>query len=256
MPIMTPRAARRAHTRARRGIVAAAAPCAVALALVAQGPAEARPPQVEPAIQQGSRALETAGPVQASGNETAIAAAVAAAPRTEEGGFDLYRRGLYPEAMMVWEEAAEAGDAGAAYRVGAALMDGQAVPMDLVGAHAWLNRAAEMGEPRAMGDLGAAYDWGVGVERDHDAAARWYLLAAERGHAASQYNIAVLYEEGASVDRDIERAYMFYVLADRNGFPKYPAEAIERLTPELSNAQLKRAMDGARAFVPISGPPL
>lgn len=183
---------------------------------------------------------------------SAIERVVSQAPRTEEGGHDLYRRGLYPEAMQVWEEAADAGDAGAAYMIGATYMDGQAVLHDFDKAHEWLERAAAMGDARAMGDLGGAYDWGIGVEADRKTAAEWYLKGAERGHAASQYNAGVFLEEGEVVEQDLVRAYMYYTLADRNGFPKYPAEAIEALTPKLTNDQLKQAIDAARAFEPVT----
>jgi len=186
-----------------------------------------------------------------AGNEEAIAKVVAEAPRTEEGGFDLYRRGLYPEAMMVWQEAAEAGDAGAAYRVGATYMDGQAVPIDFIKGLEWLNRSAEMGEARALGDLGSAYDWGFGVDKDSARAAEFYEQAALRGHAASQYNVGVLYEEGEGVEQDLVKAYMFYLLSNQNGFPKYPAEAIAALEPKLTNDQIKKGVDAARSFAPI-----
>lgn len=175
-------------------------------------------------------------------------------PHTEAGGYALYRRGLYPEALAVWEQAANGGDAGAAYRIGATYMDGQAVPQDLDKAIAWLRRAADMGEPRAMGALGDAYDWGIGVTQDRAKAAGWYLKAAERGDAPSQYNAGVFLEDGDVIEQDLVRAYMYYTLADRGGFPKYPAQALEKLTPRLTNDQLKRAIDAARAFKPVPGP--
>lgn len=190
----------------------------------------------------------------AVGDEDVILQVVRDAPRTEEGGQALYKRGLYPEAVMVWKEAAEAGDAGAAYKVGSVHMDGQSVSHSFDIGLEWLNRAAKMGDARAMGDLGSAYDWGFGVERDLDRAAYWFEQGALRGHAASQYNIGVLYEEGDGVEQDVVKAYMFYVLSNENGFPKYPAEAIEELLPKLTNGQIKQGVDAARAFEPISGP--
>ena len=187
----------------------------------------------------------------AVGDEDAITRVVREAPRTEEGGHSLYSKGLYPEALMVWEEAADAGDAGAAYRIGAAYMDGQSVAHSFDKGLFWLERAAEMGDARAMGDLGSAYDWGFGVEQDRVKAAEWFEKGALRGHAASQYNVGVLYEEGEGVEQDLVKAYMYYILANQNGFPKYPAEAIEALTPKLSNDQIKKASDAARAFKPL-----
>lgn len=209
------------------------------------------------AAEEQAGSLEAATEVKAeaprplAGNEDAIAKSVAAAPRTEDGGLTLYKRGLYPESLMVWEEAAEQGDAGAAYRIGAAYMDGQSVSHSFDQGLKWLNRAAEMGDSRAMGDLGSAYDWGFGVEQDREKAAEWFEKAALRGHPASQYNVGVLYEEGEGVEQDVIKAYMFYILSNENGFPKYPKEAIEELTPKLTNDQIKKGVDAARAFKPI-----
>lgn len=185
--------------------------------------------------------------------DDAIAAKVKAAPRTEEGGWELYRAGLYPEAIMVWSEAADAGDAGAAYRVGATYLDGSSVERDIEKAMVWLVRSAEMGEPRAMGDLGGAYDWGLGeaVPADREKAAEWYEKGAMRGHAASQYNLGVLYEEGVGKEQDLVKAYQFYYLANKNGFPRYPAKAMEELEPKLTNAEIKEAIEAARSFEPI-----
>jgi len=192
-----------------------------------------------------------AGASAAGGRDAAIERVVREAPRTEAGGHDLHRRGLYPEALMVWEEAADLGDAGAAYRVGATYMDGQAVYRNYETGIKWLRRAADAGDARAMTDLGSAYDWGFGVEQDRAQAAKWFEQGAIRGNAASQYNLGVLYEDGDGVQQDLVKAYMYYILANQNGFPRYPAEAIEQLTPRLTNDQIKRGVDAARAFEPI-----
>lgn len=227
-------------------------------ALIWVGMAEAKSPALDAASGE-AEALEEASAEEtadaprplAVGDEDAIARVVREAERTEEGGFGLYKRGLYPEALMVWEEAAEAGDAGAAYRIGAAYMDGQSVSHSFDEGLKWLRRAAEMGDGRAMGDLGSAYDWGFGVKQDRAEAAKWFEQGALRGHAASQYNVGVLYEEGEGVEKDVVKAYMYYILSNENGFPKYPAEAIEALTPKLTNDQIKKGVDAARAFEPI-----
>ncbi|WP_422007487.1 tetratricopeptide repeat protein [Pyruvatibacter mobilis] len=228
-----------------------------AAALIWAGVSIAEPTTPVDAAERQADTLEEANkpaaeaPRPLAGDPEAIAKVVAEAPRTEQGGFDLYRRGLYPEALMVWQEAAANGDAGAAYRVGATYMDGQAVPIDLEKGVDWLRKSAEMGEARAMGDLGSAYDWGFGVPKDRTKAAELYEQAARKGHAASQYNIGVLYEEGEGVEQDLVKAYMFYLLSNENGFPKYPAEAIAALEPKLTNEQIKKGVDAARSFDPI-----
>ncbi len=225
--------------------------------LIWNGMADAKSPPLDAASAE-AEALETTTQQEADaprplaqGEDEAIERVVREAERSEAGGHDLYKRGLYPEALMVWEEAAEAGDAGAAYKIGAAYMDGQSVSHSFEEGLKWLRKAADMGDGRAMGDLGSAYDWGFGVTQDRAEAAKWFEQAALRGHAASQYNVGVLYEEGEGVEQDLIKAYMYYILANENGFPKYPAEAIEALTPKLTNDQIKKGVDAARAFEPI-----
>jgi len=221
------------------------------------GMADAKSPPLDAAAGEAQALEATAEPGTeaprplAQGDDEAILRVVAEAERSEAGGHELYKRGLYPEALMVWQEAAEAGDAGAAYKIGAAYMDGQSVSHSFDEGLKWLRKSADMGDGRAMGDLGSAYDWGFGVEQDRTEAAKWFEQAALRGHAASQYNVGVLYEEGDGIEKDVVKAYMYYILANENGFPKYPAEAIEALTPKLTNDQIKRGVDAARAFKPI-----
>lgn len=232
--------------------------CAIAVGgLIWVSMADAKSPPLDAAASEAealeatSEAETTAPRPLAQGDDDAIARVVAEAERSEAGGQDLYKRGLYPEALMIWQEAAEAGDAGAAYKIGAAYMDGQSVAHSFDEGLKWLRKSADMGDGRAMGDLGSAYDWGFGVEQNRAEAAKWFEEAALRGHPASQYNVGVLYEEGDGVEKDVVKAYMYYILANENGFPKYPAEAIEALTPKLTNDQIKRGVDAARAFKPI-----
>jgi hypothetical protein len=185
------------------------------------------------------------------------------AERTLDEGEDLYRRGLYEEAMAWWHERVEEGDANAAFRLGVEYLDAKVVPRDIARAVRFQRLAAELGDRRAMFELGTFYEHGVGLPRSLEEAARWYLASAERGYAVAQHNIATMFETGVGVEKDLRRAYMFYSLAQAQGFtgvgeagdeddPSYtyidPTEPLALAMTEEEIAQAERMF---REFRPV-----
>lgn len=172
----------------------------------------------------------------------------------EASGFQLYRRGLYREALVEWMRAAEDGDMGAAFRLGQEYFDAKVVKRDTEAALKYYMMAAEGGDARAQMDLATLYDNGWGVQRDVGQAAKWYSAAAQQGMAEAQYNVATLYEKGDGVELDLEKAYMYYMLAIDGGFPQFATVAIENLSRMMSPTQIKDATSMARSFEPKSWP--
>jgi uncharacterized protein len=198
----------------------------------------------------------------------ATAADVAAPPAPRSEGEDLYRRGLYPEAIAWWTEQAAKGDAQAARRLGVEYMDGKGnvVERDYEKARKYHLQAAKAGEARSMMDLGTIYEQGLGVPADLIEAARWYEWSAKYGHGPAQYNIATMLETGEGGRKDEVEAYMYYLLAVENGMGGLPfdekkkafsssgispREALER---RLTPAQRADGKARAKAFKPLSGP--
>jgi len=191
----------------------------------------------------------------------------AAEPRTE--GEDLYRRGLYPEAIEWWTDHAANGDAGAARHLGVEYMDGKGnvVERDYEKARKYHLQAAQSGDRRSMFDLGTIFEHGLGVPSDLVEAARWYEWSAKYGFAQGQYNLATMLETGDAGRKDEIEAYMYYLLAAAQGMGGLPpldprtnriaAEGdspMQQLARRLSRAQIAQADARAKAFKALSGP--
>lgn len=196
----------------------------------------------------------------------ATAPAPASSSRSE--GEDLYRRGLYPEAIAWWTEQAAKGDIESARRLGVEYMDGKGgvVARDYEKARKYHLQAAMGGERRSMMDLGTIYEHGLGIDASLIEAARWYEWSAKYGHGPGQYNFATMLESGDAGRQDVVEAYMYYLLAAAQGVGGIGYDAktnrvlsadespMGQLGRRLSPAQRGEAQARARAFKSLSGP--
>jgi TPR repeat protein len=198
-------------------------------------------------------------------------AAIAEAPKVAQSrseGEDLYRRGLYPEAIAWWTEQAAKGDVESARRLGVEYMDGKGgvVERDFEKARKYHLQAAMGGERRSMMDLGTIYEHGLGIDASLIEAARWYEWSAKYGHGPGQYNFATMLETGDAGRQDAVEAYMYYLLAAAQGVGGIGYDAktnrvlsadespMGQLGRRLSPAQRGEAQARARAFKALSGP--
>ncbi len=166
-------------------------------------------------------------------------------------GEDLYRRGLYPEAIAWWTEQAAKGDIESARRLGVEYMDGKGgvVERDYEKARTYHHQAAKGGERRSMMDLGTIYEHGLGVASDLIEAARWYEWSAKYGYAQGQYNFATMVETGDAGRKDEVEAYMYFLLAAAQGVQGigYDAKTNQVLGPdETPLGLLKRRLTPAQ----------
>ena len=193
--------------------------------------------------------------------------AEAPVPAVNSEGADLYRRGLYPEALAWWTEQAAKGDIESARRLGVEYMDGKrgVIERDFAKAHQYHLQAAMGGERRSMMDLGTISENGYGVPASLPEAARWYGWAAKYGFGPAQYNFALMLETGDGGRTDLVEAYMWYILGAMEGFKMLPESkfdlmkpppdsAMGALSPKLTPAQRAEAHARAKAFKPMSGP--
>lgn len=88
-------------------------------------------------------------------------------------------------ALNLLEQAARAGEASAAFRIGMLLDDGDGVKQDRERATAYFRAAAAGGITESLHNLGAAYASGHGVKRDYAEALGWLILATKRGADAA-----------------------------------------------------------------------
>jgi TPR repeat protein len=200
-------------------------------------------------------------------NAVAADAPAAQAPARSEGE-DLYRRGLYAEAIAWWTERAAKGDVEAARRLGIEYMDGKGgvVERDYEKARRYHLQAAMGGERRSMMDLGTIYEHGLGVPSDLIKAARWYEWSAKYGYGPAQYNFATMVEMGDAGRTDVVEAYMYYLLAAAQGVQGVGYDAktnqvlgadetpMGQLARRLTPAQKADATARAKAFKTLTGP--
>ena len=91
-----------------------------------------------------------------------------------EDGQVAYRRDDYPEALRLWGQLADQGNARAQFSLGKMYYIGQGVLRDNAKADAWYRKAADQGFDYAQFNLGVAYeDGGLGVPQDYALAHMW-----------------------------------------------------------------------------------
>ena len=173
----------------------------------------------------------------------------------ERRGLDLLTRGQPTRAVVAWEKGASKGDAGAAYRAGAAYLSGTGVDKNIPKALSYLQNAADNNEPRAAFELAALYEKGIYVPVNMRRAILYYRLAAERGLAGGQYHYARLLELGFGLPDGFEKAYMFYYLSVRNVRPIEDAAlrqaayaGLARMDKKLATKEKARAKRAAQYF--------
>lgn len=176
------------------------------------------------------------------------------AVNSEGSGWFLYRMGFYSDALEDWHKAAEAGDGGAAFRLGTAYLDGVVVKRNPVEGLKWIKLGVKLGDSRAELELGSVYECvsseciKFGVKRSFHKAAQLYLAAARQGEAVAQYNIATMFEDGKGIQKNFVEAYKFYSLAIENDFATFANPARDKLAYKMSRAQIELARLRVKAF--------
>lgn len=86
-----------------------------------------------------------------------------------------------PRALTLLEQAARAGEASAAFRIGMLLDDGDGLVQDRTRALSYFRAAAGGGAKEAFFNIGAAYAGGRGVKPDIAEALGWFIVAGKHG---------------------------------------------------------------------------
>jgi hypothetical protein len=145
--------------------------------------------------------------------------------------------------------------------LGAKYEKGDGVPKDSAEAMKWTRKAAEQGDAGAQFFLGAMFmhDFGRNVPRSPAEAAEgqrraateaagWYRRAAEQGHTDAQYHLGLLHASGIGVDRDPVEAHAWMAVARILG----SARAKEHLTRwewDMSPEQIASAKNLAHEWI-------
>ncbi len=115
------------------------------------------------------------------------------------------------------QQAANNGDANAAFEIGERYMTGRGVDTNVSEALKWFEKAVSKGSAAAAFRLGMAYEKGQGVARDRARARTNYVLAAESGHLKAMHNLAVLMVEDGGAKPDYTTAIPWFRRAAEQG---------------------------------------
>jgi TPR repeat protein len=113
----------------------------------------------------------------------------------------------------LWRDAARLGDAAANSVLASRDLKTATQPAQRTNAISRLRQAAEAGSAEAAFKLGKAYATGNGVDRSAVDAARWYRVASNEGHGAAQVAYAGALLAGDGVARDMREGRMWLLRA-------------------------------------------
>lgn len=206
------------------------------------GPSAAAAPTARPPVAGG----ET-GPVGVyRKGDAAPAAAILrdALAELDNAGGDMAR------ASSLLYDAANAGNADAAYLI--AVTDAVRPPeqRNPQGARDWLRRAALQGHPEAQRDLGRLYADGNGVRKDDEWANVWYERAALRGDGDAAYRLALRQIAGVGTAVNLPEAYRWLVVAGAWGEAR-AAQYRDAVAAKLDAGERARIDAELRAAGPV-----
>ncbi len=119
------------------------------------------------------------------------------------------------------EQAAEAGDAEAQFKLGALYANGKGVEQNSKAAAKWLRKSAKQGWTAAQTLLGWCYASGNGVSQNIAEAMEWYSTAAEQGDTDAMCSLADLYTSGQpGIEPNNRTMLTWYETAANMGHPK------------------------------------
>jgi localization factor PodJL len=152
------------------------------------------------------------------------------------------------EAARWYERAASKGLAPAQFRYASLLEKGQGVKKDLAQARRLYLAAASKGNGKAMHNLAVLYAEGIDGKPDYNTAVQWFRKAAQRGIADSQYNLGVLCARGLGTAKSYPEAYKWFALAAAQG-DKESARKRDDLAAHMDPAALAAAEGEVKNFV-------
>ena len=121
------------------------------------------------------------------------------------------------EAFARLVEAANAGDGGAACRLGDMYREGVGgLRYSPKQAYRWYAKSALTGDANGQNNLGACYEHGIGCAQSYRSAVKWYRLAAAQQCGTASMNLGYCYLNGHGVSADkVEALRLFRAAIDR-----------------------------------------
>jgi localization factor PodJL len=159
----------------------------------------------------------------------------------------------YAKAAFWYGKAAAAGSAPAQYRLATLYERGKGVDKNLNTAMSWYERAGTLGNVKAMHNAAVIAAGNEAGAPDYARATKWFTLAANHGLKDSQYNLAVLKERGLGVKADTNEALFWYMAAasQADGDAK---KRVEALSKSLSPATVESVTTHFKSWAPEKAP--
>jgi TPR repeat protein len=140
-------------------------------------------------------------------------------------------------------QAANAGDGGAACRLGDMYREGTGgLRYSPKQTHRWYAKSALAGDANGQNNLGACYEHGIGCAQSYPKAVKWYRLSAAQLCGTASMNLGYCYLRGHGVPLDKAEALRLFRLAVEQGEEKAVKE-VERLE-EVTDRPRVRLVQG------------
>ena len=160
----------------------------------------------------------------------------------------LFLGGNEKEAINLWKQKSEMGDANASYALGIIFYDSDVTGLcqriedsncknNFKSGLKYFKIAHDAGDVRATYALGEHYDY----FRKYKKAFKFYLQAAEAGVPEAQFNTASMYEHGEGVTQDTVQAVRWYLQCNETKLCLQKEEGISDLIDQLTIDELKIA---------------
>ena len=121
------------------------------------------------------------------------------------------------KAFLLFQEAAQMGNAEAQCCLGCCYRNGYGTQVDHQKARFWYDNSSKNGCSRALEHIAQTYKNGQGVSQSYEKAVEWYTKAAEQGRAIAQFNLGIYYAKGQGVPQNYEKAAEWYTKAAEQG---------------------------------------
>lgn len=124
------------------------------------------------------------------------------------------------KAFLLFQEAAQMGNAEAQCCLGCCYRNGYGTQVDHQKARFWYDNSSNNGCLRALRHIAITYKEGQGVPQSFEKAVEWYTKAAEQGDATAQYKLGLCYYNGQGVSQSYEKAVEWFTKVAEQGNTK------------------------------------
>ena len=149
---------------------------------------------------------------------------------------DFLSKGDSKNALLLFKQAAELGNAEAQYNLGYCYQEGIEVAKNDSIANIWLLKSAKQGWLNAQYKIAYSFAVGRGVMKDDRQAFYWALQCAKQGDPECMFNVVSCYQEGIGVTKNVDSLLIW---ATKLGVLENPENL--QLSGQITGARLNLA---------------